>query len=263
MGNYASLRDRLFSVEGKVALVTGGSSGIGRMLAETLVQHGARVTISALEEDDCDAVAAELSAVGECRAICADLSTNSGVASLAQEFTRQHDELHILVNAAGINHVQSIDEFEEQAWDRVMDVNLKAPFFLTQALLPLLRRVATPEDPARIVNIGSGHAFKVPAFETFAYNASKAGVHHLTRSLASRLAREHIAVNAIAPGVFPSRRTAVFTDDEVKAITSRIPFGRYGEMDDIGGALLYLCSPAGRFITATVLSVDGGWVGAS
>jgi len=255
--------DHLFSVSGKVALVTGGTSGIGRMMAESLVKGGAKVYLVARSADDCKRVAAELSKFGDCRGLPGDLSTLSGIKAIASAYAAEESRLDILLNNAGLHKVEPIDEFSEESWDYTLSLNLKAAFFLGQSLLPLLRRSGSAKDPARIVNIGSGHGLRVPRFESYAYQASKAGLFHLTRSLAGRLAREHITVNAIAPGVFLSRITQDFTDDQVKAIAQSVPLGRYGDADDIAGVIRFLCSRAGAYVSATVLPVDGGWTGAT
>ena len=253
----------LFSVAGKVALVTGATSGIGYMMAEGLVAAGARVYIVARNPSDCARVAEELRSQGECRALPGDLATLQGIREVSAAFSRAETNLHILVNNAGIFKTQPIDEYSEELWDYTLALNTKAAFFLTQQLLPQLRSGASSDDPARIVNIGSGHGIKTSPFESYAYQTSKAGLHHLTLSLARRLAREHINVNAIAPGVFPSRLTADFDPAKVSAITANIPRGRYGNGDDMAGTLIYLCSPAGAYVTAAVIPLDGGWAGAT
>lgn len=254
-------QDPLFTVAGKVALITGGTSGIGQMMAAGLVARGARVYITARNAEDCAAVVQDLSKSGDCHAITGDVSTINGVERLAEAFEKQEQHLNILVHAAGLHLPEPIDSFSEKSWDDTTNVNLKAPFFLTQALLPQLRAAARADDPARIINIGSGHGIRVSRFEAFAYHATKAGVHHLTRSLATRLARENITVNAVAPGVFPSRITAEFSAEQVAAIEASVPLGRYGCADDVAGTLIFLCSAAGRYVSGTVLPVDGGWVG--
>jgi NAD(P)-dependent dehydrogenase (short-subunit alcohol dehydrogenase family) len=259
----ADVISKLFSVAGKVALITGATSGIGHMMADGLVAAGARVYIVARNPADCARIAEELRSVGECTAISGDLSTNAGIRDVALAFGKIEQTLHILVNNAGIFATQPIDEYSEELWDYTLALNTKTAFFLTQQLLPHLRRGALPDDPARVINIGSGHGIRVSPFESYAYQTSKAGLHHLTRALARRLAREHINVNAIAPGVFPSRLTADFDSTTVSAITGNIPRGRYGNGQDIAGTLIYLCSLAGAYVTAAVLPVDGGWAGAT
>lgn len=256
----SSHRD-LFSVSGKVALVTGGTSGIGRMMSDALVQGGARVHVVARNAADCERMAADLGSVGDCRPLAGDLSTLDGIKAVASALAGAEDALHVLINSAGIHKVEPVDEFSEASWDATLDLNLKATFFMVQNLLPLLRKGASAADPARIVNLGSGHGLRVPRFESYAYQASKAGLHHLTRSLAGRLARENITVNAIAPGVFPSRITQEFSAEQMKAIASGVPLGRCGEADDMAGVIRFLCSRAGAYVSAAVLPVDGGWAG--
>ncbi|MBB1632489.1 MULTISPECIES: SDR family oxidoreductase [Cupriavidus] len=255
--------NELFSVNGKVALVSGGTSGIGQMMAESLVKGGAKVYLVARNPDDCARIAAELAGFGECQPLPGDLSTLAGIKAVASAFARRESCLNILLNNAGIHKVEPIDDFSEESWDYSVSLNLKAAFFMVQTFLPLLRKGGTSCDPARIVNIGSGHGLRIPRFESYAYQASKAGLHHLTRSLAGRLARERITVNAIAPGVFPSRLTQDFTEAQVKAISDSVPLGRYGQPDDVAGVIRFLCSRAGAYVSATILPVDGGWAGAA
>ena len=253
----------LFSVKGKVAVVTGGTSGIGFMIARGLVLAGVRVYIVARTAEDCARVASELESKGECRAIPADLSRLDSIRQVAARFSEAEQRLDILVNSAGLLEQQPIEVYAEELWDRALDLNLKSAFFLSQQFLPLLRRAGTAEDPARIINIGSGHGLKVSPFDHFGYSASKAGLHHLTRALAQRLARDHINVNAIAPGPFKSRNTAGFSDQLVLKITSGVPRGRFGDEKDIVGTVIYLASRAGAYTTSIVLPVDGGGSGVS
>jgi NAD(P)-dependent dehydrogenase (short-subunit alcohol dehydrogenase family) len=259
----ADIISKLFSVAGKVALITGATSGIGHMMTEGLVAAGARVYIVARNSADCARIAEEMRSIGECTAIAGDLSTLAGIRDVAQAFGKTEQSLHVLVNNAGIFKTRPIDEYPEDLWDYTLALNTKAAFFLTQQLLPHLRRGAKSEDPARVINIGSGHGIRVSQFESYAYQASKAALHHLTKVLARRLARENINVNAIAPGVFPSRLTADFNPATVAAITGNIPRARYGNGQDMAGTLIYLCSLAGAYVTAAVLPVDGGWAGAT
>jgi len=226
----------LFDVSGKVALVTGGSRGIGEMIAEGYVANGVRTYISARKADACDATAARLSELGECISIPADLSTLDGIQHLADEIKSREGQLDILVNNAGATWGAPIEEFPEAAWDKVMDINVKGPFFLTQALLPLLEASASAEDPARIINVGSIDGLNVNKMGTYSYGPSKAAIHHLTRTLASHLADRHITANAIAPGPFPSKMTAgvqaAFGDES----TAGGPLRRGGETADRAGA---------------------------
>ncbi len=250
----------LFSVEGKVAVVTGGSRGIGRMIAEGLVRAGARVYISSRKVEACDAVVAELSAIGECRALPADLSEPSGVAALAEGVLERESAVHVLVNNAGATWGAPLDEYPDHAWDKVLSTNVTAPFALSVALLPGLRAAGTADDPARIVNIGSIDGIRVPATENYAYAASKAAVHMVTRQLAHRLVRDNVTVNAIAPGPFPSKMMAFLLDAEggEELVSSGVPMGRIGRPEDVAGTVIYLCSRAGSYLTGAVIPLDGG-----
>ena len=261
MTDQRTTADTLFEVSGKVALITGATSGIGRMMAEALVARGVRVYVVARNAEDCAATAGELAKMGECIAIPGDLSTVEGIARIAASFAEREERLDVLVNNAGLFSAAPIEEYSEDLWDYTSNLNLKAAFFLIQKLLPSLRRAASARDPARIINIGSGHGIRPSRFDSFAYQATKAALHHLTRHLAGRLAPDHITVNAIAPGVYPSRNTAHFDQATVDAIIANVPLGRYGEADDIAGAIIFLCSRAGAYVSAAVLPVDGGWAG--
>jgi len=250
----------LFSIHGKTAVVTGGSRGIGLMIARGFVEAGARVYISSRKADVCEQVANELGEIGECVAVPADLGTMTGVEHLAAEVAKHQPAVHILVNNAGTAWGAPIDEFPEKGFDKVIDLNLKGLFFLTQKLLPLLRKAATPDDPARVINIGSIDGIRVPWFQNFSYSAAKAGVHMLTRHLAHTLHTDNITVNAIAPGLFKSQMTAFAYADESTAehIADGIPLGRDGREDDIAGTAIYLSSRAGSYLTGAVIPVDGG-----
>jgi NAD(P)-dependent dehydrogenase (short-subunit alcohol dehydrogenase family) len=248
----------LFSIAGKTALVTGGSRGIGLMIARGFVEAGAKVYISSRKADVCQQVAGELSEIGECVAIPADLSNEGECIRLAAEITNREPELHILVNNAGANWAAPLGEFGEAAWNRVLDLNVKGVFHLTRELVPALEAGAKPGDPARVINIGSIDGIQVPEFETYSYSASKAAVHHLTRALAKRLAREGITVNAIAPGPFESKMMAATLDAFGDLIRSQCPLGRIGEPDDMAGTAIFLASKAGAYLTGAVIPVDGG-----
>jgi NAD(P)-dependent dehydrogenase (short-subunit alcohol dehydrogenase family) len=249
----------LFSVKGKVAVVTGGSRGIGHMIARGLVEAGVRVYISARKAPACDEVAKELSAIGECIAVPADLGTLAGVEHLVAEVSKREKALHILVNNAGATWGAPLEEFPDSGWDKIMAINVKGPFHLTVKLLPLLRKAATKADPGRVVNIGSIDGLRVPLFENFSYSASKAAIHMLTRHMAHTLVKEHITVNAIAPGLFPSKMTQfVFDGMGEEGASQTIPMQRAGRMEDIAGTVIYLSSSAGSYLTGAVIPVDGG-----
>jgi NAD(P)-dependent dehydrogenase (short-subunit alcohol dehydrogenase family) len=248
----------LFDIEGKVALVTGGSSGIGSMIARGYVEAGARVYISSRKKAACDEVAAELSKVGTCIALPADLSTEAEANRVAGEIAERESALHILVNNAGANWGAPFAEYPDAAWDKVLALNVKAVFNLTRALADRLEAAATPTDPARVINIGSIDGIQVPTLETYAYSASKAAVHHLTRVLAKQLAPRGITVNAIAPGPFESKMMAATLDRFRDSIAAGCPLGRIGEPEDMAGVAIYLASRAGAYVTGAVIPVDGG-----
>lgn len=248
----------LFSVQGKVALVTGGSRGIGYMIARGFVENGATTYITARKAEACDAAAKELSAFGKCVSVPCDVSDLAGVKKLAAAVLAKEPKLDILVNNAGANWAEPIDVFSEAGWDKVQNTNLKSVFFLTRELLPGLRAAGTAEDPARVINIGSIDGLHVPGLETYSYSSSKAGVHHLTRVLARRLAGEHINVNAVAPGPFESKMMAETLKNFGDAIKRAVPRGRIGEPEDMAGVTIYLASRASAYVTGTVIPVDGG-----
>jgi len=248
----------LFSVDGKVVLVTGGSRGIGRMIARGFVEHGARVYISARNRDVCDEAAAELSDAGECISLPADLSTEAGAESLTAALGEREPKLDVLVNNAGANWGAPLAEYPDSAWDKVLALNVKAIFHLTRHLVPSLTKAASATDPARVINIGSVDGLHVPALETYAYSTSKAAVHHLTRVLARRLAPEHITVNAVAPGPFQSKMMKQTLETFSDAIVESVPLHRIGEPEDMAGVALYLASRAGAYVTGAVIPVDGG-----
>ena len=259
----------LFLVSGKVVLVTGGSRGIGEMIAAGFVANGAKVYISSRKTDVCDATAARLAEEygGECISIPADLSELDGIDALAAQMSERESHLDVLVNNAGASWGASIDEFPEQGWDKVMDINVKGVFFLTQRLLALLEAGASAEDPARVINIGSIDGIRSPTFDTVSYGPSKAAVHALTSQLAARLVRRNIIVNAIAPGPFPTwmLSTGVGTGGDVQgtdwdALGRTVPRGRVGTPEDIAGLAIFLASRAGAFTVGAVITCDGGIV---
>ncbi len=247
----------LFSIEGKVALVTGGSSGIGLMIARGFVRAGARVYISSRKQDACERVARELSGEGVCVPLPADVSREDGARALVGAMAEREEALHILVNNAGTNWSAPIEEYPDSAWDKVLSLNLKAVFHLTRACLPLLERGSRQGDPARVINIGSIDGLHVPALEIYAYASSKAAVHHLTRVLARKLA-PRVTVNAVAPGPFESKMMAVTLDRFRDEIVQGCPLGRIGEPEDMVGVAIYLASRAGSYLTGAVIPVDGG-----
>ena len=248
----------LFSVRGKVALVTGGSRGIGEMIARGYVENGAKVYITSRKGSDCAALAEELSRFGECIPIPADLSRMDEIDRLAREIEARESRLDILVNNAGASWGATFDEFPESGWDKVMDLNVKSVFFLTQRLVKLLEAAATPEDYSRVINIGSIDGIHVSGIETYSYAASKAGVNHMTRMMAKFLAARHIAVNGIAPGWFPSRMNGPLPDEAREAWRRNTPLKRLGTIEDMGGLAIFLCSRAGAFINGSTIVTDGG-----
>jgi len=248
----------LFSVAGKVVLVTGGSRGIGLMIARGFVENGARVYISARKADACNAAAAELSKLGTCISVPADVAESAEVERLAREIAAREPALHVLVNNAGANWGAPLAEYPDSAWDKVLGVNVKAVFNLTRALLPQLEKAATAADPARVINIGSIDGLTAPDLETYAYSASKAAVHHLTRVLAKKLAPRKITVNAVAPGPFESKMMAQTLKSFGKLIIESCPLKRIGEPEDMAGVTIYLASRAGAYVTGAVIPVDGG-----
>jgi NAD(P)-dependent dehydrogenase (short-subunit alcohol dehydrogenase family) len=250
----------LFDVAGRIALVTGGSRGIGAMIAQGLVRRGVRVVITSRRQDACDATAGRLAELGNCQGWAANLADDAEMDALVQRLRDTYGRLDVLVNNAGASWGARIDDYPMAGFDKVMAVNLRAVFRLAQATLPLLEAAATPTDPARIINIGSIDGLMTSEGEAYAYGASKAAVHHLTRQLARHLAARHILVNAIAPGPFYSKMMAFLLDDpDGRAAVERgVPIGRIGKADDITGAVVYLASRASAYVTGSTLVVDGG-----
>ena len=252
------MRNDLFSLAGKVALVTGGSRGIGKMIAEGFLTHGAKVYISARKAAACDATAAELSAGGgECISLPQDISTLEGVQALAARITALEPKLDVLVNNAGAAWMADFDVFPESGWDKVMDLNLKSPFFLVQALHGALKAAASPDRPAKVINIASIDGMRLNPQETYSYHASKAGLIYLTRRMAARLISDQIVVSAIAPGAFASEMNRVARDHAAE-VSQRIPSRRIGRDEDMAAAAIYLASRAGDYVVGATIPVDGG-----
>jgi len=255
--------NKLFDVSGKVALVTGGSRGIGEMIAEGYVANGVTTYISARNAEACERTAARLSRTGRCISLPADLSTTEGIEHLVEQFRSREKKLHILVNNAGATWGAPIEDFPEAGWDKVMNINVKSPFFLSKALLPMLEIAARTDDPARIIMVGSVDGLNVNRLPTFSYGPSKAAIHHLARVLAGHLANRHITVNAIAPGPFPSKMMAGTLERYGDQIRRGVPLQRIGEPADMAGAAIFLASRASSYVTGVVIPVDGGIVGAA
>ncbi|KAL1918250.1 uncharacterized protein VTP21DRAFT_2910 [Calcarisporiella thermophila] len=254
---------KLFSVKGKVVLITGGSRGIGEMIATGFVSNGAKVYIASRSVDVCNQVAARLNGQGpgQCISIPADLKHLDGISQLVENLTNRENHLDILVNNAGVTNNQEFDTYTEESWNDIFDVNLKAPYFLTKALIPLLTAKCTQEDPSRVIMIGSIAAMINSPMPSYVYSASKAGLHRMTEALAPLLGRRHITVNSIAPGVFPSEMTKDIISEENEAFLSElkkaIPAGRIGESEDIAGTCIYLASRAGAYTNEATIVVDG------
>jgi NAD(P)-dependent dehydrogenase (short-subunit alcohol dehydrogenase family) len=249
----------LLDLTGRSALVTGGSRGLGLQIAEALGEAGAKILLTSRKAGDLEEAAAHLQDRGiDTRWIAADASQAAEIQRVADEAMQRLGHIDILVNNAGATWGAPLEEFPASAWDKLLDLNLKAPFFLTRALLPLLEAAATPDDPARVINVGSIDGLTVPAFPTYAYAASKAGLHHLTRVLARELGPRRITVNAVAPGPFESKMMAQTLRDFGDAIAASSPLGRIGRPDDMAGVALYLAGRAGAYVTGAVIPVDGG-----
>jgi NAD(P)-dependent dehydrogenase (short-subunit alcohol dehydrogenase family) len=255
-----NLIERLFTVRGKTVLITGGSSGIGYMLAETFLKAGARVFITGRKADALESARSALSACGDVHSIQGDVATQEGIDAAVAAIAAVEPCLHVLVNNAGITWGASVEKFPAAAFDSVMAVNVRAPFMLVQALLPQLEAAATDDDPARVINIGSIYGMTSHVLQAWSYGASKAAIHQLTASLAAELAPRRILVNAIAPGFFPSKMTRFVVKDEARLaeMLKFVPLGRPGGIDDIGGLALFLSSRAGSYMTGNIIPLDGG-----
>jgi NAD(P)-dependent dehydrogenase (short-subunit alcohol dehydrogenase family) len=253
-----STHAQLFDLTGKNALVTGGTRGIGMMMARGLLQAGARVIISSRKADACAAAKDQLSAFGDVTAMPADLSKHDECTRLADLVTAEVNDLHILVNNAGATWGEALESFPDSAWDKVLDLNVKSPFWLVQALLPALRRAGRADDPARVINVGSIDGIHVSPMPTYSYASSKAAVHQLTRVLARELGPAHITVNAVAPGPFESKMMAATLEAFGDSIAAAAPLRRIGRDDDMAGIAVFLASRAGSYLTGAVIPVDGG-----
>jgi NAD(P)-dependent dehydrogenase (short-subunit alcohol dehydrogenase family) len=253
-----STHAQLFDLTGKRALVTGGTRGIGLMIARGLLQAGARVVISSRKADACDEARAQLSGFGEVEAIAADLSRHDECLRLAESVTADRQPLHILVNNAGATWGEPLESFPDSAWDKVLDLNVKSPFWLIQALLPALRETGSADDPARVINVGSIDGLRPSRLPVYSYVSSKAAIHQLTRQLAGELGPQHITVNAVAPGPFQSKMMAATLDAFGDAIAASAPLRRIGRDDDMAGIAVFLASRAGAYLTGAVIPVDGG-----
>ncbi len=249
---------QLFHVKDRAVLITGGSAGIGAMIARGFVENGARVYVSSRKAAVCEGLAQELSQIGFCRALPADISNLDGIRQLARDLRDQEPALNVLINNAGATWGENIDSYSDDGWDKVVDLNLKSVFFLTKELLPQLRSAASTDYYSRVVNIASVNGLRPPALETYAYSASKAGCIMLTRHLAKRLAEDRILVNAIAPGPFSTRMMAATLSEHGEAIRAGNPLGRVGEPEDIAGVAMFLASRASAYVTGAVIPCDGG-----
>ncbi|MFF3976351.1 SDR family oxidoreductase [Streptomyces sp. NPDC001828] len=256
--NQFTTHAELFDLRGKRALVTGGTRGIGMMIARGLLQAGARVVISSRNAEACAQAQEQLSAFGDVRAIPADLSRHDECRRLSDLVTAGSERLDILVNNAGAMWDEPLETFPDEAWDTVVDLNLKSPFWLVQALLPALRKAGTADDPARVINIGSIAAIHIPQRPNYSYSSSKAALHQLTRVLAKELGPQHVTVNAVAPGPFQSAMMAATLDEHGEAIAASAPLRRIGRDDDMAGVAVFLASRAGAYLTGAVIPVDGG-----
>ena len=249
--------DQLFSLEGRTALITGGSRGIGEMIAEGYLRAGAKVYISSRKAPDCLETAKRLSEFGECIAIPADVSGADGAKALAEAYLEREGALDILVNNAGAAWGEAFEAFPESGWDKVMDLNVKSPFFLTQALFDALKAKASAERPSKVINIASIDGVSVNMLPTYSYAASKSGLIHLTRRMAVELVKSHVVMSAIAPGAFASNMNKA-ARDHADLVSQNVPSGRIGDKFDMAGAAIFLASRAGDYVVGSTLAVDGG-----
>ncbi|CAG8621359.1 7819_t:CDS:2, partial [Racocetra persica] len=254
--------DSLFNVKDKIVLVTGGSRGIGLMISKGFIVNGATVYISSRSVNACDQIAKELNAKGPGKAISlpADLQQLDECKRIIDEIEKREGKLHVLINNAGATWGAPFDQYPEEGFEKVINLNLKRVFSLTQAALPLLEKASTQDDPARVINIGSVDGIRVPAIETYAYSASKAALHHLTNVLAGNLSQRNITFNTIAPGPFDTKMMAATLKKHSKGFKDIIPLGRIGSPEDIAGTCIYLCSRAGVYTNGANIPVDGGYL---
>lgn len=250
----------LFSLAGRTALVTGGSRGIGLMIAKGFLAQGAKVYISSRKAEVCDEVAAELG--NNCLSLPADVSTVDGCRGLAEAYAMKESKLDILVNNAGAAWGADFEAFPEKGWDKVMDLNVKSPFFLTQALYPALKAAASPQQPAKVINIASIDGLRLNPWETYSYQASKAAVINLTKRMSARLVKDNVYVTAIAPGAFPSEMNRA-ARDHGDTVAHAIPNGRIGREEDMAAAAIYLAARSGDYVIGETIAVDGGVVNAA
>ncbi|KAF1951522.1 NAD(P)-binding protein [Byssothecium circinans] len=252
----------LFNVKGKVVLVTGGAKGIGRMISEGFVRNGATVYVSSRDAKACEQACKELNALGKGKAdyITADFYKEEEIKKVADGLKKREGKLDVLVNNSGSNWGESYDSYPSAAWDRVLNLNLKRVFQLTQAVTPLLEAAGSAASPSRIINIGSVDGLRVPALETFAYSASKAGLHHMSRVLASHLGKRHITSNTIACGPFQSKMMKATLEKFGDKIASGVPLGRIGTPEDVAGTCIWLSSRAGAWVSGATIALDGGSV---
>jgi NAD(P)-dependent dehydrogenase (short-subunit alcohol dehydrogenase family) len=252
--------NQLFGVAGKTVLITGGAKGIGAAITEAFVKAGAKVFICSRNLESGKALAEELKPHGDCTPFACNIADDEDRKRFTAEFRARVAKLDVLINNAGALWAAPIEEYPESGWDKVFDLNVRGTFFLIKELLPLLEASASQENPARIINVGSINALHIPKHETYAYTSSKAALHHLTRHLASQLARRHIVANVIAPGQFPSKMLNGTVESKgMDAMLANIPLGRLANEADMAGAAIYLASKAGAYLTGTVIPVDGGY----
>ncbi|NKI16883.1 SDR family NAD(P)-dependent oxidoreductase [Spongiibacter sp. KMU-166] len=250
----------LFSIADKTVVITGGSRGLGAMMARGFLENGARVYISARKEGELMACAEELSAYGECIPLVADLGSQAGTEAFAKALQQREAKIDVLINNAGASWGAPLGEFPENGWDKIMQVNVKSMFFLTQMLLPQLKAAGSKADPARVINIASINGITHPKLENYSYSASKAAVIQLTRHMAADLAKDNVNINGIAPGFFASKLTAYIVDEESVTAPTHIPRGRLGQAEDIAGTAIYLASRASAWMCGHTLVLDGGSV---